>query len=1089
MKKITSIVMTVVIILLALTPLCLADGTMSVTVSKSDKTINLSGICNSKFITVYLLALGKTKEDVYEGFNTQDVLYYMNQIQSNENGKYNLKIPYKKECAYTLCVYIDGSYVYKDIYETAYEHVPEGLGNIYNLPEVAQAIYGDTTKERFENARTQLPSEMPVYKPINANDNATKVFVAPNAKNGDGSIEKPYGNISDALNKLSSYENAVIYLRGGVYDNTQLTRISNIVSDPENPLIISAYNNESVVMTTGISLGNNDFESIRDRSVLEKIPMDVANKIKCIDLVEKGITSFESIDIKNMKFFADGVQYTVARWPNASCVYMNEYTGADGENGVVDSGSITAAGGSSCGSPRSVGKYGEPGFEFCLNTPHPFEWENTGEIYLNGSFYEEWTRDTVKIKSFNKDLQSIRSLEGISWGAKYNAKNKFYFSNILEELDVPGEWFLDRANGMLYVYPHADIENYVLSYKSRGCFLVTNSKNIVINGIEFKDFVGTAVSVSNCSNVMVQKCKFSNVRMGVSIGGDTTKFCGVINSSFNSSLEKSNRAVFVEAPSAGSDFMKNLIPQYNYIQNNYIYGGEGVSVRGNSNIVSHNVFSNAYGSSIYCDRVHDTVIEFNEILCGSTQVSDSGPVYLGGNRLGSGGNHVRYNYIHDNAQERSMPYGIYFDDFMSRSYAYGNIIDGAMIFLHNGSDNTIYNNIIMNSNRGIQDSQNYSKNGGLNYRWKIAALDYGAFTEFLNYDDTSKYINVLDGIYAERFPTLKDWAEKMYMRIGEYRENGIVDSSEYSVTYPNGAVTDLDTYLRSPRFNYYGNNFMINNKSGLVLSELGRISATEQNNVEQQNSDLFATGFNNNEFLKAGEYIPGFETIPYSSIGNTVNIPADRLKPVGIFPANNQGVALENIAFKWSSVAGANEYVFEISDNVDFCDTIVSINTKLNEVNLAENQIDLLKNDQSYYWRIKPVNIEKTVKSSVAESDVYRFTVGKSKCLSNCSGIVINSAIVTPDQINGYDGENATVSMFLYNCSDVDEVNGRVFVAGYDDDGNLLGIGARGMSVLPLSLTEDFDVSMSYAGKCKSFKVFYWGDSLSPYCESACVAV
>lgn len=1088
MKRTISVVMIAVIIFLALTPCCLADSAMSVTVSKSDKTINLSGICNSKFITVYLLALGKTKEDVYEGFNTQDVLYYMNQIKSNENGKYNLKIPYKKECAYTLCVYIDGSYVYKDIYETAYEYVPEGLGNIYNLPEVAQAIYGDTTKERFENARTQLPSEMPVYKPINANDNATKVFVAPNAKNGDGSIEKPYGNISDALNKLSSYENAVIYLRGGVYDDTQLTRISNIVSDPENPLIISAYNNESVVMTTGISLGNNDFESIRDRSVLEKIPLDVANKIKCVDLLEKGITDFENIDIKNMKFFADGVQYTVARWPNASCVYMKEYTGADGENGVVDSGSITVTSGSVCGSPRSVGKYGEPGFEFCLSELRPFSWENTGEIYLNGSFYAEWTNDTVKIKSFNKDLQSIRSLEGIQWGAKYNSKNEFYFSNILEELDVPGEWFLDKANGKLYVYPHADVENYALSYKASGCFSVTNSKNIVINGIEFKDFVGSAVNAHNCSNVMVQNCKFNNVRTGVNIGGDTARFCGVINSSFDISFNKGNYAVVVSPPGANSDFMKNLTPQYNYIQNNYIYGGEGVVVRGNSNIVSHNVFSNAYGTSIYCDRVHDTVIEFNEILCGSTQVSDSGPIYLGGNRLGSGGNHVRYNYIHNNAQERSIPYGIYFDDFMSRSYAYGNIIEGAMIFLHNGSDNTVYNNIIMNSNRGIQDSQNYSKNGGLNYRWKIVALDYGASTEFLNSDDTSKYINVLDGIYAERYPTLKDWAEKMYMRIGEYRENGIVDSSEYSVTYPNGIVTDLDTYLRSPRFNYYGNNFMINNKSGLVLCELGQISATEQNNIEQQNSDLFATGFNDGELQKVAEYIPGFETIPYSRIGNTVDIAADCLKPVGIFPANNQGVALENIAFKWSSVAGANEYVFEISDNADFYNTTVSIKTKLNEVNLTENQIDLLKNEQSYYWRIKTVNVEKSVKSNDVVSDVYRFTVGKSKCLSNCSGIAINNVSVSPGQINGHYGENATVSMFLYNCSDVDELNGRVYVAGYDSKGNLSGIALKDVNILPLSLTEDFDISLGCVDGCKSFEVFYWSDLLLPYCKSVCVA-
>jgi len=33
---------------------------------------------------------------------------------------------------------------------------------------------------------------------------------------------------------------------------------------------------------------------------------------------------------------------------------------------------------------------------------------------------------------------------------------RFYFLNVLEELDQPGEWFLDTASGVLYFWPPED---------------------------------------------------------------------------------------------------------------------------------------------------------------------------------------------------------------------------------------------------------------------------------------------------------------------------------------------------------------------------------------------------------------------------------------------------------------------------------------------------------------------------------------------------------------------------------------------------------------------------------------------------------
>ena len=35
----------------------------------------------------------------------------------------------------------------------------------------------------------------------------------------------------------------------------------------------------------------------------------------------------------------------------------------------------------------------------------------------------------------------------------YHENARYYFLNVLEELDRPGEWYLDRQTGMIYFWP------------------------------------------------------------------------------------------------------------------------------------------------------------------------------------------------------------------------------------------------------------------------------------------------------------------------------------------------------------------------------------------------------------------------------------------------------------------------------------------------------------------------------------------------------------------------------------------------------------------------------------------------------------
>ena len=40
-----------------------------------------------------------------------------------------------------------------------------------------------------------------------------------------------------------------------------------------------------------------------------------------------------------------------------------------------------------------------------------------------------------------------------NWGVQYDRGNNYYFLNVFEEIDVPGEWWIDKKTGLLYIYP------------------------------------------------------------------------------------------------------------------------------------------------------------------------------------------------------------------------------------------------------------------------------------------------------------------------------------------------------------------------------------------------------------------------------------------------------------------------------------------------------------------------------------------------------------------------------------------------------------------------------------------------------------
>ena len=122
---------------------------------------------------------------------------------------------------------------------------------------------------------------------------------------------------------------------------------------------------------------------------------------------------------------------TLARWPNRGFVRPLE---------LVDPGAK--------GRP-AVLRYEDDRHE---------RWANAPDGWLFGYFHYLWADSTIKIGAIDPEkrrwppppptgipheLQSMNDKQGII----------YYAFNLLEEIDIPGEWYLDRKSGIPYFYP------------------------------------------------------------------------------------------------------------------------------------------------------------------------------------------------------------------------------------------------------------------------------------------------------------------------------------------------------------------------------------------------------------------------------------------------------------------------------------------------------------------------------------------------------------------------------------------------------------------------------------------------------------
>lgn len=534
------------------------------------------------------------------------------------------------------------------------------------------------------------------YVSIRGNDAWTGLLAEPNTNQTDGPFRTlPKARAAARAELTEGATKSTILLREGVHEVTTTLKLDA----GDSGLTIAAFPGEHPIVNGGSVI--KDFKPYQ-------------GKIMQADV---GAQGFRGTYFRQLVF--NGRRQQLARYPNFDS--QNPYTGGWA---YVDGTYV----------PMYKDDPSDSKRRFKVRPQDRRIWAHPQEVETFIFPRYNWWNNISPVASFDKDSGGVTLAKDCSYPIR--PLDRYYFQNALEELDAPGEWYLDKRTWTLYFWPEEPLANQpVFAPKVRTIIDVFSARNVSIRGIIFECAEGTAVNFGKCEDCLFAGNVVRNVGdyngSGINIGGG--KGNGVIG---NDISHTGSHGISL----SGGDRLK-LTPCGNFADNNYIHHvgesykqGVGVNFSGVGIRVSHNLIHDGPRMGIMFFGGNNSVVEYNEVRHMNLETSDTGAIYTGGRDwISSRGAVIRYNYFHDMIgfgqdskgqwESPTFAWGVYLDDNAGGIDVIGNLIvrcSRAGIHLHNGRDNVIENNVFADNGLAQLEYSGWNKD---NRGWKSFEKD------------------------------------------------------------------------------------------------------------------------------------------------------------------------------------------------------------------------------------------------------------------------------------------------------------------------------------------------------------------------------
>lgn len=543
------------------------------------------------------------------------------------------------------------------------------------------------------------------------------LHVAPGGADSDaGTQTSPFATLARARNEIRTLKQhgplpaggIAVCVHGGQYDVTETFKLGPEDSGtPASPIVYRARPDEHPILTGGVRLTG--FRPVTDPTILARLPEEARGHVMQVDLKSFGITEFEPLVLggfasgrgftthPTMELFYDGKALPLARWPNDGFAHVVDVSVQDGH--------------------QIHGRVGSKIGRFRYEGDRPKRWAQDKDILLYGYWFFGWADSYEPVDSIDTEQREI-VLKPPYHRYGYFKGQPFYALNLLSEIDVAGEWYLDRGTGVLYLYPPSDPENatIILSTARLPFVEMDRVSNVTFEGLTWEFGCDDAIRVKGGDHCLFAGC---TVRYfagnGVTIEGGTDH--GLLSCDIHS-MGRGGAVV------SGGD-RKVLTPGRHFVENCHIHNlsridhtyTPAVVMSGVGNRIAHNLMNDVRSSAIRLGG-NDHTVEFNEVCHVVWESDDQGGADMWGDPTYRG-NVFRYNYWHHIGNWRHPDEGpdcgqagIRLDDAISGVLIYGNIFHHCAtgragfggVQIHGGKDNVIDNNIFADCRTAISFS-------------------------------------------------------------------------------------------------------------------------------------------------------------------------------------------------------------------------------------------------------------------------------------------------------------------------------------------------------------------------------------------------
>jgi hypothetical protein len=533
----------------------------------------------------------------------------------------------------------------------------------------------------------------------------TKFHVSPKGNDqGDGSSQHPFRTFERAREAVRTFKKSpahipsngiIVELESGNYPRSESFILSGQDSGtPDAPVVWRARTPGTVLLDAGVHISSASLKLVEGEATRRLAPQ-AQGHVYSIALKTAGLQHLGPypLNFDNgggiVELFFNGERQPISRWPNEGPARIER---------IVDKGE------SAPGAPKRVGK-------FVAREERVARWPVGRGVWLEGYWRVPWDVRTVRAAEINPLTREITLAAPVAGGigSKYagpegSGNEPWWAVNLVEEIDQPGEWSIDFAEGLLYWWPPAKWQSGEIILSDLGAAAVriekaawikveglslqnglshaieaVDSENIEIAGCRIKNFGGSGVVVQKGNLVKVRSCDIESVgHSGIVLGGGeraTLRPCQ--HSAENNHIQKVGVLKKTYAPGI-------LVG---------IFGaGDAVGCR-----ISHNFIHDVPHAGIqYGGNNH--VFEYNEVSHAVLTSDDMGAFYTT-NDWSSCGNVLRSNFVHHSPNAVSF----YLDDGDGGDTIVGNIAyemqSGPSVC--GGHYNTVENNLAVRCKRGL----------------------------------------------------------------------------------------------------------------------------------------------------------------------------------------------------------------------------------------------------------------------------------------------------------------------------------------------------------------------------------------------------